>query len=124
MEKTIQDQLVLEMEKLDKLEKQEHQCISQTNPILVSLDKIHPHMKKLLDTAEEKAQLLGPNMSNILDLNIQQKMAKLSSLTTLTIDIQKALRTWEEFQHQLVVTAEAIVEVCIQKKPSIRQDIP
>ena len=48
----------------------------------------------------------------------------LSSLTTLTIDIQKVLQNWTEFQHQLVVTAEAIVEVCIQKRPTIRLHSP
>ena len=81
-------------------------------------------MKILLDNAEEKSQLLGPNMSNMFNLNIHQKVANLSSLTTLTIDIQKELRTWEEFQHQLEINAEAIVEVYIQKQSSIRQHNP
>ena len=58
MVKTIQDQLVLEMAKLEKLEKQEHQWNSQDKPSIASLDKIHPHMKILLDTVEEKSQLL------------------------------------------------------------------
>ena len=124
MEKEIQDQLVLEMENLDKLEKQEHQWIDQARPSLVSLDKIHPHMKRLLETIEEKTQLLGPDMSNIFNMNIHQKVENLSSLTTLTIDIQKVLYTWEKFQHQLAINAEAIVEVCIQKKLSIRKHNP
>ena len=34
----------------------------------------------------------------------------LSSLTTLTIDIQKILQSWTAFQHQLAVTAETIIE--------------
>ena len=72
-------------------------------------------MKRLLEVAEEKDQLLGPNMGSIADLTIQEKMSTLSSITTLTIDIQKVLQSWTEFQHQLVITAEAIVEICIQK---------
>ena len=71
MNKTIQDQLMLETTKLDKLEKQAHQWITQYNTSLDNLDEIRSHMKRLLDTAEEKAQFLGPDMSNILDLSIQ-----------------------------------------------------
>ena len=55
MSKTIQDQLMLETTKMDKLEKQAHQWITQSNPILENLDEIHSHMNRLLDTAEEKA---------------------------------------------------------------------
>ena len=54
-------------------------------------------MKILLDTAEEKSQLLGTDMSNMVELNIQQKMVNLLSLKTLNIDIHKVLCTWEEF---------------------------
>ena len=68
---------------------------------------------------EEKHQFLGPGMERIADLSIQEKMSTLSSLTTLTIDIQKVLQSWTEFQHQLAVTAEEIVEVCIHKQPTI-----
>ena len=124
MNKTIEYQLAEETTKLNKLEKQAHQWINQANPSLDNLDKIRLHMNRLLDTTKDKAQLLGPNMSNILDLSIQQKMSNLSSVTTLTIDIQKALYNWTKFQHQLAVTAEAIVEICIQKQPSIRQHSP
>ena len=67
LNKTIQDQLVLETTKLDKLEKQAHQWISQANPSLDNLNTIFPYMKRLLDTVEEKAQFLGLNMSNIVD---------------------------------------------------------
>ena len=70
-------------------------------------------MKIILDTSEEKEELLGPDMSNIVEFNIQQKMMNLSSLTTLTIDIHKVLCTWVEFQHQLAITVEEIVEVYI-----------
>ena len=99
MEDTIQDQIVLELTKLDKLEKQMHQWINKEIPSLDILDKICPHMKRLLDIVEEKAQILGPDMNNIIDLSIQDKMSTLSSITTLTIDIQKALHNWTEFQH-------------------------
>ena len=72
-------------------------------------------MKRLLEAAKEKDQFLRPNMESIADLAIQEKMSTLSSITTLTIDIHKVLQSYIEFQHQLVVIAEAIVEVCIQK---------
>ena len=58
---------------------------------------------------------MGPDMERIADLSIQENMSTLSSIITLTIDIQKVLQSWAEFQHQLVITVEAIVEVCIQK---------
>ena len=72
-------------------------------------------MKRLLETTEEKDQFMGPDMERIADLSIQEKMLTLSSITMLTIDIHKVLQSWKEFQQQLAVTAEAIVEVCIQK---------
>ena len=81
-------------------------------------------MKILLETTEEKYQFMGPDMERITDLSIQKKMSTLSSITTLTIDIRKVLQSWTEFQHQLAVTAEAIVEVCIQKRPTIRLHSP
>ena len=67
---------------------------------------------------------MGPDMERIAELSIQEKMSILSSLTTLTIDIQKVLQSWTKFQHQLVVTTEAIVEVCVQKRPTIRLHSP
>ena len=66
-------------------------------------------MKRLLDAAEEQNQLLGPNMEHIVEKPMAEKMSILSSLTTLTIDIQKALQTWTNFQHHLAITAPAIV---------------
>ena len=54
-----------------------------------------------------------PDMEKIAEFSIQEKMSILSSLATLTIDIQKILQSWIAFQHQLAVTAEAIVEVCV-----------
>ena len=70
-------------------------------------------MKRLLDTVEEKAQSMGLDMESITDLSIKENMLTLSSITTLTLDIQKVLQNWSEFQHQLVVTAEAIAKVFV-----------
>ena len=70
-------------------------------------------MKRIFETAEEKDQFMGPDIERIAELSIQEKMSILSSLTTLTIDIQKVLQSWMEFQHQLAVTSKAIVEVCV-----------
>ena len=70
-------------------------------------------MKRIFETTEEKDQFMGLNMESIAKLFIQEKMSILSSLTTSTINIQKVLQSWTEFQHQLVVTAEAIVKVCV-----------
>ena len=56
---------------------------------------------------------MGPDMERIAEISNQEKMSILSSLTTLTIDIQKILKSWTDFQHRLVVTAEAIVQVCV-----------
>ena len=72
-------------------------------------------MKRLRETVEEKDQFFGPDMERIANLSIQENMSTLSSLPTLTIDIQKVLQSWTEFQHQLAVTAEVIVEVCVHK---------
>ena len=70
VEEIVQDQIVLESTKLEKLEKQAHQWINQEIPSLDTLDNICPHMKILLDIAEEKAQFLGLDMNNIIDLSI------------------------------------------------------
>ena len=78
---------MLETTKLDKLEKQAHQWLTQANPSLDTLNDIRPHMKILLNIVEEKAQFLGPNMNNIVDLSIQEKMSNFSSVATMTIDI-------------------------------------
>ena len=56
---------------------------------------------------------MGLDMEKIAEFSIQEKMSILSSLTTLTIDIQKILQSWTTFQHQLAVIAKAIVEVCV-----------
>ena len=81
-------------------------------------------MKWLINAAEEKNQLLGPNMENIVEIPMSEKMSILSSLTTLTIDIQKALQSWNDFQHHLAIIAPAIVEICVQKRPTIRLHSP
>ena len=98
--------------------------MQQAIPSLDKLDIIYLQMKRLLKMTEEKDQFLGPDMERIADLSIQEKMSTLSSFTTLTIDIQKVLQSWTEFQHQLAVTAEAIVEVRVQKRPTIRFHSP
>ena len=67
---------------------------------------------------------MGPNMERIAEISISEKMSILLNLTTLTIDIHKILQSWRDFQHHLAVTAPAIVEVCVQKRPTIRLHIP
>ena len=81
-------------------------------------------MKRLIETVEVQDQLIGPNMEKIAEVSIAEKMSILSGLTTLTIDIQKALQGWTDFQHHLAITAPAIVEVCVQKQPTIRLHSP
>ena len=81
-------------------------------------------MKRLITATEEQNQLLGPNMENIAEMPMSKKMSILSSLTTLMIDIQKALQSWTDFQHHLAITAPAIVEVCVQRRPTIRLHSP
>ena len=76
-------------------------------------------MKRLINAAEEQKNLLGPNMENIAEMPMSEKMLILSSLTTLTIDIQKELQSWTDFQHHLAITAPAIIEVCVQRRPTI-----
>ena len=124
MQSTIQHQIVLETTKLEKLEKQAHQWVNQALSNIDKLDTISPQIKLLMDTADEKSQFSGPDMNNIMELSIQEKMATLSSLTTLSIDIQRTLLNWVYFQHQLDILAEVIVEVCVQRKPSIRLHSP
>ena len=89
--------------------------MNQELPILDTLDKIYPQMKRSLDAAKEKYQLLGPDIINITDLALQENMSTLSIITALTIDIHNSLCNWTKFQHQLAITTEATVEVCVQK---------
>ena len=67
---------------------------------------------------------MGPDMERIAKVSISEKMLILSSLTTLTIDIQKILKSVMDFQHHLAVTAPTIVEVYVQKRPTIRFHSP
>ena len=113
MRSTIQYQIVLETSKLQKLEKQAHQWVQKALLCLNKMGIICPKMKRLLDTTEENDQFIGPNMESITNLSIQDKMSTLSSITNLTIDIQKVLQNWTEFQHQLAIAAVAIFEVCM-----------
>ena len=55
MENKVQDQIVLETTKLEKLEKQAHQWINREIPSLDTVGNICPHMKRLLDTTDEEA---------------------------------------------------------------------
>ena len=121
---TIEEQIVLETAKLHKLEREAHQWVHQAIPNLEKIDIICPQMKRLMETAKEKDQFMGPDMERIAEISIQEKMSILSNLTTLTIDIQKILQSWMDFQHQLAVTPEAIVKFCVQKRPTIRLHIP
>ena len=73
---------------------QAHQWVQQALPSLEKLDTIYPQMKRLLETAKEKDQFMGPDMERIVDLSIQEKMSTLSSITALTINIQKVLQSW------------------------------
>ena len=120
----IEEQIVLENTKLQKLEREAHQWVQQDIPNLDKVDIIFPQMKRLIDTTKEQNQFLGPNMEKITKVPISKKMSVLSRLTTLTIDIQKALQSWTDFQHHLAITAPAIVEVCVQKRPTIRLHSP
>ena len=124
MRQTIDEQIVMENSKLQKLEREAHQWVQQALPNLEKVDNIFPQMKRLLDAAEEQNQMLGPNMENIAEMTMAAKMSVLSNLTTLTIDIQKALQTWTDFQHQLAITSPGIVEVCVQRRPTIRLHSP
>ena len=116
---TIEEQIVLETTKLQKLEWEAHQWVQQALPNLKKVNIICPQMKRLIETAEAQDQLIGPNMERIAEVSITEKMSILSGLTIMTIDIQKALQDWTDFQHHLAITAPAIVEVCVQKRPTI-----
>ena len=78
---------MLEIAKLQKLEREAHQWVHQAIPNLEKIDIICPQMKWLIETTEEKDQFMGPDMGKIAEISIQEKMSILSSLTTLTIDI-------------------------------------
>ena len=91
---TIEEQIVLEIAKLQKLEREAHQWVEQAIPNLEKVNSICPQMKQLIETAEEKDQFMGLDMERIADFSLQEKMSTLSSLTTLTIDIHKVLQSW------------------------------
>ena len=100
---------MLETAKLQKLEREAHQWVEQALHNLEKVDIICPQMKQLIETAEEKDQFMGLEMERIAEFSITEKMSILLGLTTLTIDIQKVLQSWTDFQHHLAVTAPAIV---------------
>ena len=70
-------------------------------------------MKRLIETAKEKDQFMGPDMERIAEVSTSEKMLILLGLTTLTIDIQIFLQSWTDFQHHLTVTALAIIVVSL-----------
>ena len=98
--------------------------MQQAIPNLEKVDIICPQMKRLIETVEEKDQFMGPDMERITEVSISDNMSILSSLTTLTIDIQKILQIWTDFHNHLAVTTQTIVEVCVQKRPTIRLHSP
>ena len=104
---------MLETNKLQKLEWEAHQWVQQALPNLEKVDIICPQMKRLIETAEEQNQFMGPNMEKIAEFPILEKMSVLSNLTTLTIDIQKSLQSWTNFQHHLTIIAPSIVQVYV-----------
>ena len=53
LRKTIEEQIVLETTKLQKLEREAHQWVQQSLPKLEKVDIICPQMKGLIDTADE-----------------------------------------------------------------------
>ena len=59
---TIEEQMVLETAKLQKPEREEHQWVQQALPNLEKVNIICPQMKRLIETAEEKDQFMGPEM--------------------------------------------------------------
>ena len=124
LRQTVEEQIVMETNKLQKLEREAHQWVQQALPNLEKVDNLCPHIKRLLQAADEQNQILGPTMENIAEKSMSEKMSILSGLTTLTIDIEKALQIWTDFQHQLAITAPAIVEVCVQRRPTIRLHSP
>ena len=84
---TIEDQIVLETTKLQKLKWEAHQWVHQAIPNLEKVDIIYLQMKRLIETAKEKDQFMGPDIERIAEVSISEKMSILSNLTTLTIDI-------------------------------------
>ena len=119
---TIEEQIVLETTKLQKPEREAHQWVQQALPNLEKVDIIYPQMKRIIETAKEQDQFMGPNMERIAEVSISEKMPILSGLTTLTIDIQKAFQSWIDFQHHLAITAPTIVEVYVQKRGCVQED--
>ena len=67
MRQTIEEQIVMETSKLQKLEREAHQWVQQALPNLEKVDNICLQMKRLLDASEEQNQLLGPNMEHIAE---------------------------------------------------------
>lgn len=109
MSRTIEDQILIENSKLEKLEKSEEQWLSQAWNNLFKVEQLQPHLQTLLTAANKKIELFGPDLIHLQGKTTEEKMTELSSLTTLTINIQNSLCHWEKFHHHLSFSAEAIV---------------
>ena len=66
----IEEQIVLETAKLQKLEREAHQWVQQALPNLEKVNILCPQMKQLIKTVEEKDQSMGPNMERIAQVSI------------------------------------------------------
>ena len=67
---TIEEQIVLEIAKLHRVERESHKLVQQAIPNLEKVDIICPQMKQIIDTAEEKDQFMGPNMERIAEVSM------------------------------------------------------
>ena len=62
---TIEEQIVLEIAKLQRLEREAHQWVQQAIPNLEKVNIICPQMKQIIETTEENDQFIGPDMERI-----------------------------------------------------------
>ena len=61
---------MLEIAKLQKLEREAHQWVHQAIPNLEKVDIICLQMKQLRETTKEKDQFMGPDMERIAEISI------------------------------------------------------
>ena len=73
LRQTIAEQIMLETNKLQQLERAAHQWVQQALPNLEKVDVICPQMKQLIDAAEEQNQALGPNMEKMQKSPFQKR---------------------------------------------------
>ena len=65
---------MLETAKLQRLEREAHPWVQQAIPNLEKFNIIYPKMKRLIETAGEKDQLMGLDMERIAEVSISDKM--------------------------------------------------